>query len=277
MQWTDLGGTAVRYELRAGSGQPLVLVHEMGGSLNSWDRMLSHLDTRRPVLRYDMRGSGMSEKLRDVPYIEDLAEDLVRLLDAVGLTEPVAIGASALGCAVALLCAARHPQRVATVVAMSPVTEVASVRRLSLLGMADRMEREGLRAMVDASLAVSYPPALIDDPQVFQHFRARWMSNDPASFALLYRMLADLDVRPALGQVRCPVLVIAGLQDALRPAELSRNVAALIPGSTLIELDTGHFMHVQSAASVAVALARFIDAADEDAAAITIEGDIDER
>jgi pimeloyl-ACP methyl ester carboxylesterase len=277
MKWADLGCTVVRYELRPGIGQPLVLVHEMGGSLNSWDRMLSRLDTRRPVLRYDMRGSGMSEKLRDVPYIEELADDLLRLLDALGLTEPVAIGASALGCAVALLCAARHPLRVASVVAMSPVTEVAAVRRLSLLGIADRMEREGLRAMVDASLAVSYPPALIDDREVFQHFRARWMANDPVSFALLYRMLADLDVRPALSQVVCPVLVIAGLQDALRPAELSRHVAAQIPGSTLIALDSGHFMHVQSAAEVAVALARFIDAAEEDAAAIKIQGDIDEH
>lgn len=272
MQWIDVGGTVVRYALRAGNGQPLVLVHEMGGSLNSWDRLLSCLDGR-PVLRYDMRGSGMSEKLRDVPYIEDLADDLVRLLDALGLTSPVAIVGSALGCAVALLFAARHPQRVSAVVAMSPVTEVPAVRRLSLLGIADRMEREGLRSMVDTSLATSYPAALIDDLEVFQQFRARWMSNDSASFALLYRMLADLDVRPALGLVRCPVLVIAGLRDALRPAELSKDVAAQIPGAELLHLAAGHFMHVQSAAPVAAALIRFLETAESNAASITLQGD----
>lgn len=266
MQWIDIGGTVVRYELRAGSGMPLVLVHELGGSLNSWDHLLGELDSPRPVLRYDMRGSGMSEKLRDVPYIEELADDLVRLLDALGLAGPVALAGNALGCAVALLCAARHPARVAAVVAMSPVTEVVAVRRLSLLGIADRMEREGLRSMVDASLAISYPAALIDDPTVFQQFRARWMSNDARSFALLYRMLADLDVRPALRQVRCPVLVIAGQHDPLRPPELSQQVAAQIPGAQLLQLDTGHFMHVQSAAPVAAALRSFIDAAPNDAA-----------
>lgn len=266
-RWIDVGGNVVRYALRPGIGQPLVLVHELGGSLNSWDRLLSELDSARPVLRYDMRGSGMSEKLRDVPYIEDLADDLIGLLDALCLNEPVAIAANAMGCAVALLCAARHPRRVASIVAMSPVTEVAAVRRLSLLGIADRMEREGLRAMVDGSLAVSYPRTLIDDTAVFQQFRARWMSNDPASFARLYRMLADLDVRPALGDVRCPVLVLAGRHDALRPPELSQRVAEQIPGAALQQLDTGHFMHVQAAARVAATLCSFIDAASLAAAA----------
>ncbi len=262
VQWIDVGATVVRYALRPGSGQPLVLVHEMGGSLNSWDRLLPCLDSGRPVLRYDMRGSGMSEKLRDVPYIEDLADDLVHLLDALGLHEPVAIAGCALGGAIALLCAVRHPQRVSVVVAMNPVTEVAAVRRLSLLGIADRMQREGLRSMVDTSLATSYPLALIDDMDVFQQFRARWMSNDPASFALLYRMLADLDVRPSLGRVPCPVLVLTGQHDALRPPELSHQVAAQIPTAEVLAIESGHFMHVQSAAPVAAALIRFIDTAD---------------
>lgn len=260
MQWIDLGGAAIRYEWRPGVGEPLVLVHELGGSLNSWDRLLSHLDTPRPVLRYDMRGSGMSEKLRDVPYIEDLAHELMCLLDALHLDGPVTLVGCALGCAVALHGAAHHPHRVSRVVALSPVTEVAQVRRMSLLGIADRMEREGLRAMVDTALATSYPPALIDDVSVFQEFRVRWMNNDSTSFAMLYRMLSDLDVRHALRQVRCPTLVVAGLQDALRPAALSRAVAALIPGATLLEVDSGHFMHVQCAAPLAAALHSFIDA-----------------
>jgi 3-oxoadipate enol-lactonase len=271
MHWIDLGDTALRYALRAGTGTgtPLVLVHELGGSLNSWDRLLECLDTPRPVLRYDMRGSGMSEKLRDVPFIEDLVDDLLRLLDALGLTEPVTLVGHALGCAVALLLAARHPERVADIVAMSPVTEVAAVRRLSLLAIADQVERSGLRAMVDGALAVSYPADLASDVQLYQQFRCRWMNNDPMSFAWMYRMLADLDIRAELAQVRCPVAILAGTRDALRPPQLSQDVAAQIAGATLLEIDACHFMHVQAAPAVAVALTSFLDAVGVDPVSIT--------
>lgn len=257
MRWIDLAGSITRYEWRVGTGRPLVLVHEMGGTLNSWDRMLGHLHAQRPILRYDMRGAGISEKLRDVPYIEELADDLALLLDELDVREPVDLAGSAIGAAVALMCASRHAARVSSVVAMSPVTEVATARRLTLMDVADRMERDGLRSMVDAHLGMSYPAEHIDDPQVFQEFRARWIANDPASFALYYRMLAELDIRPSLKAVECPVLVIGAKLDALRPVQASQGVAAKIPNAQFLALDTGHFMHVQSPAAVAEALEEF--------------------
>lgn len=258
MRWIDLAGSITRYEWRQGTGRPLVLVHEMGGTLNSWDRLMGHLNAQHPTLRYDMRGAGISEKLRDVPYIEELADDLVHLLDEMGIQEQVNLAGAAIGAAVALMCASRHAQRVSSVIAMSPVTEVATVRRLTLLDVADRMERDGLRSMVDAHLGMSYPAEHIDDPQVFQEFRARWLANDPESFALYYRMLAELDVRPSLKAVECPVLVIGAKRDALRSIPASQGVAAQMPNAQFIALDTGHFMHVQSPAAVAGALEEFL-------------------
>lgn len=258
MRWIDMAGSITRYEWRKGTGRPLVLIHEMGGTLNSWDRLLEHLTTQRPILRYDMRGAGISEKLRDVPYIEELADDLVKLLDELGIQEQVDLAGSAIGAAVSLMCASRHAQRISSVVALSPVTEVATARRLTLLDVADRMQRGGLRSMVDAHLAISYPAELIDDPQVFQEFRARWIANDPESFALYYRMLAELDIRPSLKAITCPVLVIGAKRDALRPVMASQRVAEQVPDAKFLALDTGHFMHVQSPAAVGKALEDFL-------------------
>lgn len=258
MRWMDIAGSITRYEWRPGIGRPLVLVHEMGGTLNSWDRMLAHLRGERPILRYDMRGSGLSEKLTDVPYIEELADDLAHLLDAAGIREPVDLAGSGIGAAVALMCASRHPRRVASVVAMSPVTDVPAVRRLTLLDVANRMEREGLRSIVDAHLSSSYAADRDDDPEVFREFRARWIANDPKSFALSYRMLADLDIRPSLGAITCPVLVIGAQRDAFRAIPVSQAVAEQIPGARFLTLNAVHFMHVQKPAAVAVALEEFL-------------------
>ena len=269
MKWADVAGNTIRYEFRQGSGAPaagnpaagapVVFIHEMGGSLNSWDRLLSRSEITRPVLRYDTRGCGMSEKLRDVPTMDELADDLVQLLELVGIQGPVTLAGCATGSAVALTCAARHPTRVSAVAAMSPVTEVAVARRLTLLDVGDRMERHGLRSIVDASLATSYAPALVDDQEVFNEFRVRWLANDPTSFAYQYRMLADLDIRAVFDQVACPVLVMSGRHDPLRPPALSKGVASKLARASYVELDTGHFMHVQTPAQVAKALNEFLN------------------
>ena len=63
MNWIEVNGTSLRYELSGGGPSTLVLIHEMGGTLDSWDQGLSGLNNGRQVLRYDTRGAGLSEKI----------------------------------------------------------------------------------------------------------------------------------------------------------------------------------------------------------------------
>jgi len=61
--WTDANGISIHFEL-AGNGPSVVLLHEMGGTLDSWDGIAPALSGRFRVLRYDQRGSGLTEKVR---------------------------------------------------------------------------------------------------------------------------------------------------------------------------------------------------------------------
>ncbi len=54
--------------------------------------------------------------------------------------------------------------------------------------------REGLRTVFDGTAANGYPEELRGDTARFAGFRARWLANDPSSFAAIYRMLADMDL-----------------------------------------------------------------------------------
>ncbi|MGA9865341.1 MAG: alpha/beta fold hydrolase, partial [Acetobacteraceae bacterium] len=95
MDWIEVNGTSLRYDIAGGGPVTLVLVHEMGGTLESWDQVLPALSRTRRVLRYDTRGAGMSEKIRGSVSFDTMAADLIALLDALG------IGRAALaGCAV---------------------------------------------------------------------------------------------------------------------------------------------------------------------------------
>lgn len=64
MDWIEVNGTCLRYELSGTGDKVLVLVHEMGGTLDSWDQVMPMLSPGRRILRHDWRGAGMSEKLR---------------------------------------------------------------------------------------------------------------------------------------------------------------------------------------------------------------------
>ena len=82
MDFIEVNGTALRYELDGSGIHSMVLIHEMGGSLESWDLVAPRLADGRRVLRYDTRGAGLSEKLRGDLSIDTMVADLMALLDA---------------------------------------------------------------------------------------------------------------------------------------------------------------------------------------------------
>jgi 3-oxoadipate enol-lactonase len=60
MEWLEANGVGLRYDLTGSGSKTLALVHEMGGSLDSWDMVLPALAAGRRILRYDTRGAGQS-------------------------------------------------------------------------------------------------------------------------------------------------------------------------------------------------------------------------
>ena len=133
MQWIDVNGVSLRYELAGTGAKNIVLGHEMGGSLETWDDMFPALAERWRVLRYDTREAGFSEKTGRVPVIGTMVDDIAALLDALEISSSVAIVGCAVGAAIAMHFAARHPQRSAALMAMSPATGVAAELRTATL------------------------------------------------------------------------------------------------------------------------------------------------
>ena len=143
MNWIDVNGTALRYELSGSGKTTLVLVHEMGGTLDSWNQVLPALNHARQVLRYDTSGAGLSEKIGGKVTFDDMADDLAALLDAIGITNKVAIAGTAVGAAIAIHFAVRYAGRVGAMVVTSPATGVPADRRQATLDRATAAETQG--------------------------------------------------------------------------------------------------------------------------------------
>lgn len=246
MPWAELNDTVTRYEDTGGDAQPLVLVHEMGGTLNSYDEVLPLLTGRFRVIRYDQRGAGVSAKVRGMLRLEDLSSDVAALLDHLGVDDPVQIAGAAVGACVALDVARRWPDRVAGVVGFSPVTACPEANRDAIAAHADRMEAEGMRALEAASIPNILPQSLWTDDAACTAARLRWLANDPASFAAIYRMFAALDFDTQLPEIATPALMVGATEDGLRPPRDVEAVADRLPHGRFVEKATSHVAAVQT-------------------------------
>jgi 3-oxoadipate enol-lactonase len=260
MNFIEVNGTALRYEVSGSGERAVVLIHEMGGTLESWDGVAPLLARHRRVLRYDTRGAGLSQKVRGALAIDTMTDDLVALMDTAGIAK-AALAGVAVGGAIALNTALRHPARVSAVVATSPAIAVAADRRAAVLARVERIEREGMASAVDESFASGYPTELRTDMARFNAFRARWLGNDPASYATIYRMLAATDLTGELARIACPTLIIGGRFDRTRPPATAEPVARAIAGAESKILDSGHYMSTQTPELMAGAIAEFLDQA----------------
>src|ERR1700736_5903812 len=149
MDFIELDGVTLRYELGGKGDRTLVLVHEMGGSLESWDDVAPRLAATHRVLRYDTRGAGMSQKVRGELGLDTMAGDIAALLDHTGITGKVALAGVAVGGAIALHFAARHPARTSAVAVGSPATGIAADRRAAVLARVARLEAAGMAFAVE--------------------------------------------------------------------------------------------------------------------------------
>jgi 3-oxoadipate enol-lactonase len=258
MDFIELDGVTLRYELRGKGDRTLVLVHEMGGSLESWDDVVPRFAESRRVLRYDTRGAGMSQKVRGKLGIDTMADDIAALLDHIGIAGKVALAGIAVGGAIALHFAARHPERASAVAVGSPATGMAPDRRAAALERVAKVESAGMAFAVENSMLSGYAPELRGDIARFERFRARWLGNDPASYATISRMLVATDMQDELANLRCPVLVIGGSLDRVRPPPLAEAVAEVIPGARYVEVRTGHYMAVQTPELISDCIEEFL-------------------
>ena len=127
-----------------------------------------------------------------------MAADIAALLDALRITGKVALAGVAVGGAIALHFAARYPERTSAVAVGSPATGISPDRRPAALERLARIEADGMAFVVEDAMLNGYAPELRGNAGRFERFRARWLGNDPASYAAIWRMLANAEMQDEL-------------------------------------------------------------------------------
>jgi 3-oxoadipate enol-lactonase len=255
LPWTDANGISIHYEL-AGNGPSVVLLHEMGGTLASWDGVFPGLTSHYRVLRYDQRGAGLTEKVRNITT-ELLTGDLEAMLDRTSLPPPYHFVTVAAATMQTLLYMTTHPDRIGSFTFCNPFTGASPNRVAALQERAGLAEREGLRAAIPTTLDNSWPPD-IGDAALYATYRGRYMAHDPVCFAALNRSIAEPNVTHLAKEIVKPTMVIAGRFDKVRPPAASEEFAKTIPGARFELIDAVHMMPAQAPAAVLALLQDFL-------------------
>jgi 3-oxoadipate enol-lactonase len=255
-RWINGEGVALRARADGAGGLPLLMIHEMGGCLESWDRLAPLMTSERMVVRYDQRGHGVSEKVRAMT-LDELVADALAVARALGLERFVPVGCAVVG-AVALAVASRHAASCPAVVALAPATSIPEARRNAALARADAMIATGARPNIDAALDRSYPHSLREDETLSLQVRSMRLGADPDGQAAMLRMLAQLDMNADLAGIRHPALILAGRNDGDRPPDHLVEVASGVRGATFRTIESGHFMALHAPEIVASEIHRFL-------------------
>jgi 3-oxoadipate enol-lactonase len=254
--WLEANGISIHYELE-GAGPSLVLMHEMGGTLASWNGIFPALTRRFRVLRYDQRGAGLSEKPRSPITTELLVDDLEAVLQATALPAPRHFVTVAAATMAALIHMTRQPDQIASFAFCNPFTGADPSRIAALDERAALAEREGMRGAIAVTLDKSWPPQHGDQAS-YASYRGRYLAQDPVCFAAMNRAIAHPNVTHLGKEVRVPAMVVAGRFDQVRPPGASEQFARTIPGARFELIDAVHMMPAQAPGALLALLEDFL-------------------
>jgi pimeloyl-ACP methyl ester carboxylesterase len=216
-----------------GSGTPVLLVHGVGSHLETWDGVAAVLSRKFKVVRYDLRGHGISSKVPGPYSLDMFAGDAVGLLDHLGIARTHVAGHS-LGGMIAITLAARHALRVDRLAVLSSAAGRTDEERQKV------MERIALIAHAipgdhfKNSLSRWFTDEFRDaNPELMEAYAARNKENDPACYAAAYTVLATGDVEPDLPRVKAPTLIVTGEHDLGSNPRMARFIHAGITHSEL--------------------------------------------
>ncbi len=256
-------GVSLHYDRAGSRGSTIVLLHEIGMSLASWNEVVPQLQRNHHVLRYDLRGFGLSQKITGSITLADEVADLHGLIEALHITGKVDLVGGAVGGNIALAYAAQYPDQVARVIDISPIVSAPAPRLVKSAprgpmgpSPADIIAKFGMHGYLNQQADSLYPPAL-RTPARYALFTGLQLSSEPNSRIATVRMASSGDFGTILPRVQCPALMVATIDFTLKKPSDVQALAASLPHGSFLALPTGHLAALASPDLVARAILDF--------------------
>ncbi|WP_372423351.1 3-oxoadipate enol-lactonase [Salinarimonas chemoclinalis] len=236
----------------------LMLSNSLSSNLTMWEPQMEALTRRWRVLRYDQRGHGATQVSPRPFAVDDLADDAVGILDALGIAKVHFCGVS-MGGMTGMSLLRRHRARVERAVLANTAAHMGPP---DLWNQRIRTVRAGgMEAVVDATVARWLTAGFrASAPEAVASIRAMILSTPPEGYAACCAAIRDMDQRESIRAITSPVLVIIGAHDPATTPQAGALVEAAIAGARAVTLDGAHLTNIEQPEAFSTAVADFLSA-----------------
>ena len=241
---------------------------ELHWDMRSFAPSLEKMGSFSRLIRFDKRGTGMSDRVSGAPTLEARMDDVRAVMDAVGSKRAAFYGLSE-GAAMALLFAATYPDRTAALVLRSAFPRRMWAPDYPWGRTEEEYEREVAGALEifgthQRALEAVSKLGRFEDDEAESFLRLMRYGSSPGALEALHRMNKEIDVRHVLPAVRVPTLLLHGSEDTIVPLEVVQYMAAKIPTARVVEVPgAGHLAFGKPAMAVVAEQERFLTEAWE--------------
>lgn len=219
-----------------GQGEPVLLIHGFPLSSELYQPQRAALSNRFRVITPDLRGMGQSTALEEGYSMNIYADDLVALLDQLGIGQAI-VGGMSMGGYVLFALLRRHPERVKGVLLLDTKAEADTEEgKAGRRTMAAQARSEGAGAIADAMLPKMLTERTRSERPELATFMREMMAATPVDgiVGALEALAERPDSRPLLTEIAVPTLVIGGSDDPITPPAVLEAMQQAIPGAQLV-------------------------------------------
>ncbi|HWY41864.1 MAG TPA: 3-oxoadipate enol-lactonase [Candidatus Sulfotelmatobacter sp.] len=246
MPFADLTDVRIHYSLTGTESAPvLVLSNSLGANFSMWDPQLPAFSSRFRLLRYDTRGHGQSSAPPGPYSIKLLANDVLRLIDALHLDRFHFCGLS-MGGQIGLWLGLHSKDRLQKLVLCNTGAKIGTSESWNT-----RINAVLASGMKDVAAPVASrwftPEFQSAQPEIFASALKMLESANLQGYAACCAALRDFDLRNELHSINVSTLVITGAHDPSTPPADGRYIAEKIPGARCVELNAAHLSNIGDA------------------------------
>lgn len=241
---------------RDGAAPALVFANSLGTDFRVWDPLLPHLPSDRRLIRWDKRGHGLSDA-PPAPYaMDDHVDDLIALLDHLGVRGAVIVGLS-IGGLIAQGVAAKRPDLVSALALLDTAAKIGNAALWN-----DRIaaiEANGVEGLADAVMERWFSAKFRAENPTLSLWRNMLTRTTVDGYAGSCAAIRDADFTESTRGLSTPTLCVVGTEDGSTPPEVVKGLADLIPGAGYLEIDgVGHIPCVEAPDRLGAALRQFL-------------------
>jgi 3-oxoadipate enol-lactonase len=245
MPFAQLSGVSIHYEWNGPEAAPvLVLCHSLGASHRLWDAQIEVFSRHFRILRYDSRGHGESGVPQGPYNVDQLARDVIQLLDVVGVRRVSFCGIS-MGGTTGMFLAANYPERLHKIVLCNTGAKIGNAEFWN--ARMEAIRNGGIKSVSDALIERWFTfDFRSSHPEEVAEVKEMLENTAPEGYIANCAVIRDADLHDSLAKIKTPTLVVAGLHDATATPAHARVIANGIQGAHVVDLNAAHISNIEA-------------------------------